>query len=382
MKHIQQTAHLDSISSFLAMEIFAKAEELEAQGRDIIHLEVGEPDFQAPKAAVSAVNESLSTHPARYTHTQGIAPLREAIALKYRKDYGVKVAPKQILVSGGSSIPMYIAVRMLAPSGSEVIVTDPCYACYESMILMADSKPVRVRLRLEDGFQLDPREVKRAITPRTRAIIINSPMNPTGVVFSRNCMKELASLGIPVISDEIYADLSYEEPPFSFMEFTPQAAVLNGFSKYYAMTGWRLGYLIAPPEWISTAARVHQNLMISANQFVQEAGIRALQDGHEECERMMAEFNRRRLHMLTRLKELGLDPGYQPNSGFYIFLKYRDQRRGSLELCLEILEKAGVALTPGIDFGPGGEGFVRFSYANSMENLDKALDRLAESQLL
>ena len=376
------TEHLDSISSFLAMEVLARAQKLEAEGRDIIHLEVGEPDFQAPPEALTTVIESLSKKPAQYTHTQGILPLRQEIAKKYLDDYGVEVNPDQILVSSGSSLALYIAIRILAPAGSEVIITDPCYACYENMIRMGGAIPVRIPLRLEDRFELNLETVKASITTRTKAILINSPMNPTGTVFSRKTLAELAELEIPVISDEIYADLNYLSKPHSFMEFSKNSVALNGFSKFYAMTGWRLGYLIVPEAWIGTAAKLHQNLMISANEFVQEAGLKVLQESRKTCDAMKDEFDRRRKFLLEKLKQLDLDPGYQPDSAFYVFLRYRDQTRPSLELSMEILEKTGVALTPGVDFGPGGEGFLRFSYANSLENLDRALERLKESGLI
>ena len=376
------TAHLKDISSFLAMEVLARAQELEANGRDIIHLEVGEPDFQAPSEALETVINSLSKKPARYTHTQGILPLREEIAKKYKEDYGVEINPGQILVSSGSSLALYIAIRILAPAGSEIIVTDPCYACYENMIRLSGAEPIRIPLKLEEGFELDMSKVRASITKRTKAILINSPMNPTGTVFSKNTLRELAELEIPVISDEIYADLNYVSKPHSFMEFSENCAALNGFSKFYSMTGWRLGYLIVPEAWIGNAAKLHQNLMISANEFVQEAGLKVLQESRETCEAMKDEFDRRRIFLLGKLKEFDLDPEYQPNSAFYVFLRYRDQKRSSLELAMEILEKTGVALTPGVDFGPGGEGFLRFSYANSQQNLERALKRIKESGLI
>ena len=373
--------HLDSLSNFLAMEVFSRAKELESEGREVIHLEFGEPDFQAPSVALEALQESLAAHPAGYTVTQGTLELREAICRKYQRDYGVAVRPEQVLVSGGSSVLLFLAIRLLAPPGSEVLITDPGYACYDNLIHLAEATPVRVPLRLEDGFQLDPDAVRQAITPRTRALLINSPMNPTGVVFRPEILRELTALGIPVISDEIYADLTYGNRPQSLLEFTEEAIALNGFSKYYAMTGWRLGYLIAPESWMPGIVKMHQNLMISTTHFVQDAGVRVLDEGGPECERMKAEFDQRRQFLLEKLQAIGLGPGYDPTGAFYDFLKYRTPKK-SLELALEILEQTGVALSPGVDFGQGGEGFLRFSYANSAENLGIAVDRLAESGLL
>ena len=374
-------AHLEPLSNFLAMEVFSRANELEAEGREVIHLEFGEPDFQAPAVALEALQQSLAAHPAGYTVTQGTLELREAICRKYQRDYGVAVRPERVLVSGGSSVLLFLAIRLLAPPGSEVLITDPGYACYDNLVHLAEVTPVRVPLRHEDGFQLDPDAVRQAITSRTRALLLNSPTNPTGVVFRPEILRELTTLGIPVISDEIYADLSYGSRPQSILEFTEEAIALNGFSKYYAMTGWRLGYLIAPDSWMPGLVKMHQSLMISTTHFVQDAGVRVLDEGGADCERMKVEFDRRRQFLLEKFRALGLDPGYDPTGAFYVFFKYRNPKK-SLELALEILEKTGVALTPGVDFGQGGEGFLRFSYANSAENLGIAVDRLVESGLL
>jgi len=360
------------------MEVFAKAEELEKQGRDIIHLEFGEPDFPTPEIIANVGIQSIRDARTKYTHTQGIEDFRNAVVKKYKRQYNVGIAPSQILTSSGSSILLYLAMRLLIPPGDEVIMTDLCYACYDNLAMIGGAKPVRVSLRLENGFQLDIDEVKKAITPRTRAILINSPMNPTGTVLSEKCMRELAELGIPIISDEIYGDLVYEGEPYSALNFTENCIVLNGLSKFYAMTGWRLGYMIMKPEWVKVAARVHQNMMISAAHFVQDAGTVAINEAESECRKMAEEFDNRRRFLLKRLKEIGLDPGYNPVGAFYVLLKYPDQSLKSLDLSMDILEKCGVALTPGIDFGAAGEGFLRISYANSKENIDEAINRLKD----
>jgi len=382
MINLKQTSHLDSIGSFLAMEIFSRAKQLESKGREIIHLEFGEPDFSAPEDAVKSVLKSMEINDAGYTFSRGLEGLRNEIVKKYERDYGVKIIPEQVLVSNGTSFLIYLSILLLAPSGSEVIITDPCYACYENVIRLAGAVPVMVNLRQEDGFQLNVYELKKKITKKTKAILINSPMNPTGVVFSNEVMTELAELDIPVISDEIYADLSFKDPPKSFLNFSPQSAAINGFSKYYAMTGWRLGYLITPMEWISAADRLHQNLMISATKFVQEAGISVLQKSKEYCENMKLEFDQRRLCLLNLLRELDMDPGYLPTGAFYVMYKYKNSKKTSFDFCLEVLEKTGIAMAPGRDFGPAGEGFIRLSYAQSIENIERAVKKLYESKLL
>ncbi len=370
------TAHLGHISSFLAMDVFARAEELEKQGREIIHLEFGEPDFPTPEIISKVGIDSIKKARTRYTHTQGIEDFRNAVVEKYKNQYSVDIKPSQIMTSSGSSILLYLAIRMLVPPGDEIIMSDLCYACYDNLAMIGGAKPVRVSLRLENGFQLDMDEVRKALTPKTRAILINSPMNPTGTVLDRQCMRELAELGIPVISDEIYADLTYEGEVSSMLQFTDNCVVLNGLSKYYAMTGWRLGYMIMNPEWIGVASKMHQNMMISAAHFVQDAGTTALKESEPECRKMAEEFDKRRRFLLKRLKEIGLDPGYNPVGAFYVFLRYPDQGRKSLDVSMDILDRIGVAMTPGIDFGPAGEGFIRISYANSLENIDEAVSRL------
>ena len=377
-----QTSHLDSIGSFLAMEIFALAEKLEAQGREIIHLEFGEPDFSPPPEAAESVKKSIENIPARYTHTQGIEKLRIEITKKYSEDYSIQLEPQQVLVSNGSSLLLFLSVLLLAKPGSEVILTDPSFACYENIIRIAGAKPILIRLHKEEGFQLNLDELRKKITAKTSAILINSPSNPTGVVFGPELMKGLAEFEIPVISDEIYADLSYEASPYSFLSFSKNSIAIHGFSKYYAMTGWRLGFMITPIEWMSAAARLHQNLMISANDFVQQAGINVLQNSASYCKSMKDKFNKRRKFVLNRLSELGMDLGYTPTGAFYVLYKYRDSSKSSFNLCKDVLEKTGVAIAPGRDFGLGAEGYIRISYANSMENIERALTKIAESGLL
>ena len=370
------TAHLEQVSPFLAMEIFGKAEQLEKEGRDIIHLEFGEPDFPTPKVISDAAIRAIQHSNTRYTHTQGIEEFRDAVVDKYKGKYDVSLASSQILTSSGSSILLYLAMKLLVPPSDDIIITNLTYSCYDNLAMIAGINPIRVEIGLENGFQLDVDAVRKAITPKTKAIIINSPMNPTGTVLSRECLQGLADLGIPIISDEIYGDLIYEGESLSMLNFTDNCIVLNGLSKYYAMTGWRLGYMILNPAWVGVAARIHQNMVISAAHFVQMAGVAALKESGPECERMASEFNKRRQFLIKRLPEIGLDPHYIPVGAFYYFVKCPDQSKKSLDLAMDILEKVGVALTPGIDFGPGGEGFIRISYANSLECLDEALNRL------
>ena len=366
------------VTPFLAMEIMERAKVLEASGRDVIYLCLGEPDFPTPEPIVNTAREAMLAGETRYTHSLGRIELREALAEHYLDRYSVAVDPEQIIVSSGTSPLMLLLFAALCNSGDEVILTDPGYACYPNFIRFVGGEPCFLKTRPEQGFQPQPDEILKLITERTRALLINSPANPAGSVLSREELGKLAELPVPLISDEIYHGLTYEGEEHSILEFTDQAFVLGGFSKAYAMTGWRLGYLIAPKSTIRTLQTFHQNVVISANSFVQLAGVTALRECDSYVAEMREEYDRRRRHLIPRLEEIGLRVHTRPVGAFYVLADARHISQDSLALAKAILEATGVALTPGIDFGQGAEGFLRFSYANSMENLDKAIDRLAE----
>jgi aspartate/methionine/tyrosine aminotransferase len=380
---LNAASRLDEVSSFQAVEIFQAAQALEAQGRSVIHLEFGEPDFDTPQPVREAAVRALAEGRTHYVHSMGIPAFREAIAAFHRSKYGVEVHPDQILVSMGTSLIMQLVMLLLLEPGDEVMLTDPCYACYANFVRLAGGRPRFVPIREEEGFQPDPDAIRRAIGPRTRAVMIGSPANPTGVVLKPEAIRALAALPVPVISDEIYHGLTYAGEERSLLEFTDRGFVLNGFSKYFAMTGWRLGYLIFPRELLASLMKLHQNVMISANDFMQYAGIAALTEAIPFCEGYKAEYDRRRRYMIQRLGEIGLPLRYEPAGAFYCFADARrylrkDGPADSLALARDILQRAGVAVTPGIDFGPGGEGYLRFSYANSMENIREGLGRIEE----
>ena len=368
--------YLDEVTNFLAVEVFQAARALEAQGRSIVHLEFGEPDFPTPEVVRTAAIAALERGATRYTHSMGILELREAICDYHNRKYGLTLDPEQVLVSAGTSVIMSMLMLMLLEPGDEVILPDPTYACYRSFVRLARGVPVSVPISEADGFQLDPAAVGRAITPRTRALMICSPANPTGVVMRPEVMRELAALGVPVISDEIYHGLNYGGRDTTVLEFTDRAFVLNGFSKFFAMTGWRLGYLIFPPQVHATVMKLHQNVMISPPDFPQYAGIAAMTGAVAVCQGYAREYDRRRVFMIERLGQIGLPLRYEPSGAFYVFADARRYGGDSLALAMDILHEAGVAITPGADFGPGGEGYLRFSYANSLENISEAMERL------
>lgn len=364
------------IDAFLAMEVLERAQELERQGVHIIHLEIGEPDFDVPECVKEAVRRAIAAGQTHYTHSLGELSLREAICQHYWEAYRVSVSPEQVIVGSGTSPVMMLLFAALVDAGDEVILSDPRYACYANMVRFAGGVPVDIPVYEEDGFQLNPDAVRTHLSSRTRAIVINSPSNPTGTLLSPERMAALAELGVPIISDEIYHGLVYEGQEHSILEFTENAFVLNGFSKIYAMTGLRLGYLIAPPAYIRPLQRLQQNFFISANSVVQQAGIAALRGAAEDVARMRRIYDERRRYMIARLRALGFGIAVEPTGAFYVFANAKHISNDSLRLAFDILEKAHVGVTPGVDFGPHGEGYLRFSYANSLENIAEGLDRL------
>lgn len=364
------------IAPFLAMEVMERAQVLERQGADIVHLEVGEPDFDAPDCVKEAMQRAVAEGQTHYTHSLGELALREAICAYYAETYGVSISPEQILVSSGTSPVMMLLFAVLLEEGDEVILSDPRYACYPNMVRFAGGVPVDVPVYEQDAFQFDPEAVRAHLTARTRAIMINSPSNPTGTLLSAERMAALAELGTPIISDEIYHGLVYEGRERSILEFTPDAFVLNGFSKQYAMTGLRLGYLIAPPAYMRPIQKLQQNFFISANSAAQQGGIAALQCAADDVARMKRTYDERRRYMLDRLRALGLGVAVEPTGAFYVFANARHLGQDSLSLAFDILEKAHLGVTPGIDFGPNGEGFLRFSYAAALDRIAEGMDRL------
>jgi aspartate/methionine/tyrosine aminotransferase len=364
------------ISPFLAMEVLERAVELEAKGEHIVHLEVGEPDFPTPACIREAAARALRDSKIGYTHSLGVLPLREAIAANYRAKYGVQVTPDRILVTAGTSPAMWLVFSAILESGDEVILSDPHYACYPNIIQFCGGVPVNVDVLEEDAFQFRPEAVRDRLGPRTKAIFINSPANPTGTLLSAERMAALADLGPMIVSDEIYHGLVYEGRERSILEFTDRAVVFNGFSKAYAMTGWRLGYAIVPAEMIRPLQKMHQNFFISANAFVQAAGIAALREAEPEVARMRGIYDERRRFIISGLRRLGFGIATEPTGAFYVLANARRFTRNSYDFAFEILEQAQVGVTPGIDFGQNAEGYLRFSYANSLENLAEALRRL------
>ena len=365
-----------TIAPFLAVEVFQRAQELERQGADIIHLEFGEPDFDTPAVIREAAEKALKDGRTRYAHSLGLVPLREAIAERYLARYGVTVSPDQVLVTAGTSPAMLLLFSTLLDPGDRVLLTDPHYAVYPNLIRYPGGEPIFAATFEAEGFQCRTDELAALVTPRTKAALVNSPANPTGAVMPAERLRAVGGLGPWAISDEIYHGLTYEGEEHTILEYTDRAFVLNGFSKAYAMTGWRLGYLIAPREFMRPLQTAHGNFFISTNEFVQWAALAALREASEDAERFRRIFDERRHAMVAGLRRIGLGVAVPPTGAFYVLANAQRFGADSKALAFDILEHAHVGVTPGVDFGRRAEGFLRFSYANSLERIEEAIERI------
>lgn len=366
----------ERITPFIVMEVMERAHELERAGHDVIHLEIGEPDFPTPEIICKAAEEAVADGKTHYTHSLGIIELRQAICEHHLDRYGVKVDAKQVIITSGTSPALFMIFSALLEPGDEIIISDPHYPCYPNFTRFLKATPVFVDVFEEEGFQYRPDDIKKKIGPRCKAILINSPSNPTGNLLAPERMEEIGGLGPLVISDEIYHQLVYGQKEHSILEFTDNAFVLNGFSKAYAMTGWRLGYIIAPKDFVRPLQKIQQNFFISAGSVSQWAGVTALKEAGEDVKRMKSVYDERRKYMVNRLREMGFGITVEPAGAFYILANARHFSKDSYALAFEILERAKVGVSPGIDFGANAEGYIRFSYANSLENIKEGLNRI------
>jgi aspartate/methionine/tyrosine aminotransferase len=363
-----------------------KARALEAQGREIIHLEIGEPDFDTPSNIVEAAVKALREGQTHYTPSAGIPQLREAIAEEVSTTRGIEVHPDQVVVTPGAKPIMFFTILALCEKGDEVIYPNPGFPIYESMIKFVGATPVPVPLLMEKDFRFDTEEFKGLVSSKTKMIILNSPHNPTGGVLTREDLEAIAETAIEndtmVLSDEIYSHCLYEGKFASIAQFPgleKRTIILDGFSKTYAMTGWRLGYGVMPQR---LAAQV-SNLMVNSNSctaaFSQWAGVEALKGPQDEPKRMVEAFRQRRDVIVDGLNQI---PGFRclkPKGAFYVFPNIQGTGKSSREMQDFLLNEAGVASLAGTSFGEYGEGFLRFSYANSVENIKKSLEWIREA---
>jgi len=374
------SARASAVRPFVVMDVVSRAKELEAQGRDIVRMDVGDPDLPTPEVITRAAEAAMEAGDTGYTQSLGLPDLRDAVSARFASKYGVMVSSDDVVVTQGSSPAMLLMFGALLDPGDEVILPDPCYPAYPNYVSFLGGVPVHVRARAEDGFRMRIDEIETAITPRTRCIMINSPSNPMGTVLPPADLAAIAALaerhGLYVASDEIYHGLDFTGRDHTILEYTDRAFVLNGFSKLYAMTGWRLGYLVAPRAFVRPAEVIQQNFFLCANHFVQVAGVTALLHAGPDVARMREIYDERRRYLVPALRGLGLTVEVEPTAAFYVFADARAWDGDSLALTYRLIDEAGVAAAPGIDFGPGGEGFLRFSYVTGLDRLREGVGRL------
>jgi aspartate aminotransferase len=379
---------MERLGSETAFDVLARAKALEAQGRHVIHLEIGEPDFATPRHVVEAAVQALYAGHTHYTPTAGIPPLRQAIARHISASRRIDVQPEQVVVTPGAKPIMFFSILALLATGDEAIYPNPGFPIYESMINFTGARPVALPLREGTGFRFDPDEFRRLVTDRTRLIILNSPHNPTGGVLTRADLEVIADAArerdMVVLSDEVYERILYEGEHTSIAslpDMQSRTVILDGFSKTYAMTGWRLGYGVMPVELAEKVTRLMVNSNSCTAAFTQLAGIAALEGPQDETHTMLEAFRARRQVVVDGLNKI---PGFrcaQPAGAFYAFPNVQGTGLPSKQLADRLLQDAGVALLDGACFGRYGMGYLRISYANSVENLQLAMERIERAVL-
>jgi aspartate/methionine/tyrosine aminotransferase len=372
-----------------ALSVYARAKELESQGRSIIHLELGEPDFHPGQSVIESATKALAEGKDRYCAVAGLPALREEIAVYLKRTRSLDVAAANIVIAPGCKAALFFAMMALLEPGDEVLYPDPGFPGYSSIALGLGATPVPFELSSRNHFQPDPSEIAAKITPRTRLMITNSPGNPTGTVYTDAVQRVMAELAVKhdlwVLSDEIYARIIYGGKFVSMLSYQgmkERTLIIDGFSKSFAMTGWRLGYTVAPPEVVSALQMMAVNTYTCVNEFVQYGAIDALRDREGNTPRMVEEFARRRKQFVRDLNEV---PGFRceaPEGAFYAWVDIRGTGASAEEVCRILLEEGGVAAIPGAAFGPSGRDFVRFSFVSSVENLDEAATRIKKVSAL
>ncbi|UCD53994.1 MAG: pyridoxal phosphate-dependent aminotransferase [Dehalococcoidia bacterium] len=380
MKLAKRMARLGTETAF---RVLAKAQALEAKGIDVVHLEIGEPDFDTSKNISEAATKALGEGYTHYCNSQGIVPLRTEIAKEMERTRGVTIDPNRVVVTPGAKPIMFYSILALLGEGDEAIYPNPGFPIYESMINFIGAKPVPIPLREELDFRLDIDELRSKITPHTKLIIINSPQNPTGGVLELDDVRAIADIArehdIIVLSDEVYEHIIYEGEPHSIASLPgmlDRTILLNGFSKTYAMTGWRLGYAVMPPELVDSIVGLIVNSVSCTATFIQHAGVEALTGPQDSIASMVAEFKKRRDLIVDGLNAIPGISCRRPKGAFYVFPNVKKLGMDSAQLANYLLNEAGVATLSGTDFGKYGEGYLRLSYANSMENIEKALKKI------
>ena len=375
---------MERLGTETAFEVLVKAKALEAEGRDIVHLEIGEPDFDTPQNIIDAGRDALANGFTHYGPSPGMPDAREAIAAYVAKTRGIDVSPDEVVVTPGAKPIMFFGMMATINEGDEVIYPNPGFPIYESVINFLGAKAVPLPLQEEKEFRFDLADLESRITEKTRMLIINSPQNPTGGVLTEDDLRDIATIAeqhnMIIFSDEIYSRITYDgfehRSILQFPNMQERTIMLDGFSKTYAMTGWRLGYGVMPPAIAALVSKLQTNCTSCTASFTQMAGIEALNGSQDAAQKMITEFKRRRDAIVDGLNEI---PGFRchpPHGAFYVFPNIEGTGRSSAFMAHYLLNEAGVACLSGTAFGAHGEGFIRFSYANSIENIQMALDRI------
>jgi aspartate/methionine/tyrosine aminotransferase len=368
--------------------MFEKAKALERRGEKLIHFELGEPDFDTPKHIKEAAKQALDEGCTHYAPNAGILELREAIAEKLKKENNFEADPvTQICVTVGSQEAAYLAIMCTIEAGDEVLITDPSYYTYRNCVHMAGGKPIFVPVKKENEFRLDPDDLEKMITSKSKMVIINSPCNPTGAVMAKDDLQAIDELAIKhnllVLSDEIYEKITYDgQKHYSIAALSKEPGriiTVNGFSKAYAMTGWRVGYVVASKMIISEVVKMQQSALSSVTTFAQKGAVAALRGPQEPVLNMLKEFEKRREVIIDGLNKIEGFSVIKPKGAFYVFVDVRKLGKPSLEVSDYLLNEAKVVTTPGAAFGENGEGYIRISYATSIENIKEGLSRIKQA---
>jgi aspartate/methionine/tyrosine aminotransferase len=380
--HIADRMH--SIQPFHVMALLARARELEAAGRSIIHMEIGEPDFVTPRPVIDAGMAALAAGHTHYTPATGLPALRECIAGFYRERYAVDVAPSRIVVTPGASAALQLVMAMLVNPGDRVLMADPGYPCNRNFVYLLNGQPVGIPVGPETAYQPLPRQVEEYWDATTVALLVASPSNPTGTVLDADTLRAYhaiaASRGGALVVDEIYHGLTYDVQIDTALSLPGDVVVVNSFSKYFGMTGWRLGWLVVPDAWVAGIDKLAQNLFLAAPTVAQHAALVAFSEENIAIlETRREAFRQRRDFLLPALRELGFEIPVTPHGAFYLYADCSRFTADSFRFSADLLEQAGVAITPGIDFGiHRPEQHVRFAYTTSQENLETGVSRLAD----
>ena len=375
---------LDRLHSEAAFEVLAKAKALERKGKKVLHFEIGEPDFDTPEIVKDEAKKSLDENFTHYVASQGIIELREAVCEYIEKTRNFKPTPEQVLIVPGVKPGIFYSMLALINEGDEVIYPDPGFPTYSSLVDYTNAKHVPIKLLEKNEFRMSPDDINEKITKKTKLIILNSPHNPTGSMLKKNEIKAIYEIAedndVYLLSDEVYSQMTYEQKHYSVAEYdnaSERSVLIDGFSKSFAMTGWRLGYAIGPEEMIKKLTVFLINSVSCTNAFVQKAGIKALKD-FDSVKKMVEKFRERRNVIVKGLNEINGFRCIMPMGAFYTFPNITGTRKKSNELADYLLKKSGIAVLPGTAFGPGGEGYLRFSYASSIENIKEAVEKMKD----